>query len=49
MGKDDYKAARELLQKLSENNSDAELRQRAQDHAGTDGDKRRAIGAQSGL
>ncbi|HYJ86944.1 MAG TPA: tetratricopeptide repeat protein [Pyrinomonadaceae bacterium] len=30
MGKEDYKAARELLQKLSENNSDAELRQRAQ-------------------
>jgi FimV-like protein len=30
MRKDDYKTARELLQKLSENNSDAELRQRAQ-------------------
>lgn len=31
LGKEDYKTARELLQKLSENNSDAELRQRAQD------------------
>ncbi len=31
MGKDDYKSARELLQKLSENNSDPELRQRSQD------------------
>jgi FimV-like protein len=30
LGKEDYKTARELLQKLSENNSDAELRQRAQ-------------------
>ncbi|MGI9068708.1 MAG: tetratricopeptide repeat protein [Pyrinomonadaceae bacterium] len=30
MRKADYKIARELLQKLSENNSDAELRQRAQ-------------------
>jgi FimV-like protein len=30
MRKEDYKTARELLQKLSENNSDAELRKRAQ-------------------
>jgi len=30
MRKEDHKIARELLQKLSENNSDAELRQRAQ-------------------
>src|SRR2546425_2553476 len=30
MRKEDYQTARDLLQKLSENNSDAELRQRAQ-------------------
>ena len=29
MGKEDYKSARELLQNLSENNNDAELRERA--------------------
>lgn len=34
MRKEDYKPARELMQKLSENNGDAELRQRAQDMLG---------------